>query len=159
MAINPNTNFTAGAILTADQQNRFPRGVMAYAESATNYTLTASTAVATGMTVSFTAVAGRYYRVTYYEPQVQTNNTLSGNTRTSIRLTNAGGTQFSLTILQNETAAAINGTITCTAVVTLSAGATTIVGCAITSSTSGAPTLIRGATSPSFIVVEDIGTA
>jgi hypothetical protein len=159
MAINPNTNFTAGAILTADQQNRFPRGVMAYAESTTNYTLTASTAIATGMTVSFTAVAGRYYKITYVEPQAQTNNITSGNTRTSIRLTNAGGTQFAITILQNETAAAINGTLTCDAIVTLSAGATTIVGCAITSSTSGGPALLRGATSPSFIVVEDIGPA
>ena len=29
MAINPNTDFTAGAVLTAAQQNRFPRGVVA----------------------------------------------------------------------------------------------------------------------------------
>jgi hypothetical protein len=159
MAINPNTDFSPGAVFTAGQADRFPRGVMAFAQSSTNYTLTTSTAIATGMTVTFTAEADRYYRITYYEPQVQTNNTLSGNTRTSIRLTNAGGTQFSLTILQNETANAINGTIACTAVVTLSAGATTIVGCAITSSTSGGPVLVRGATSPSFIVVEDIGPA
>ena len=27
MAINPNTDFTTGAILTAAQQNRFPRGI------------------------------------------------------------------------------------------------------------------------------------
>ncbi len=33
MAINPNTNFSAGAVLTSAQQNRFPRGVMAFTKA------------------------------------------------------------------------------------------------------------------------------
>jgi hypothetical protein len=28
MAINPNTQFSSGAVFTADQANRFPRGIM-----------------------------------------------------------------------------------------------------------------------------------
>ena len=159
MAINPNTDFSPGQVFTAGQADRFPRGIMAYAESTTNYTLTTSTAVATGMTATFTAEADRYYRITYFEPQVQTGNAVNANTRTSIRLTNAAGDQYALTIFQNETAAAINSTLLAVAVRTFTAGSVTLVGCAITSSTSGAPVLIRGATSPSFIVVEDIGPA
>jgi len=30
MAINPNTDFSVSDVLTAAQQNRFPRGVVAY---------------------------------------------------------------------------------------------------------------------------------
>lgn len=159
MAINPNTDFTPGAIFTAGQADRFPRGVMAYASSTTNYTLTTTTAVATGMTATFTAEANRYYKVTYYEPQVQTANLATATTRTSIRLTNATGTQYVLTVAQNETAASINFTLIAEVVLTFTAGSVTLVGCAIASSTSGAPVLVRGSTSPAFIMVEDIGPA
>jgi hypothetical protein len=33
MAINPNTQFSSGAVFTADEANRFPRGIMGYATS------------------------------------------------------------------------------------------------------------------------------
>jgi len=49
MAINPNTDFTSGAVLTAAQQNRFPRGVMALATSSTSYVLTTTLTATTGM--------------------------------------------------------------------------------------------------------------
>jgi hypothetical protein len=65
MAINPNTDFTAGAILTADQQNRFPRGIMARDTKATNTGLT-TTIGDVGLSVTFTAVANRFYRYTFY---------------------------------------------------------------------------------------------
>ena len=71
MAISPNDDFTAGQILTAQECNQFPRGVMALATSTTSYTLTTSEVIATGMTVTFTAVANRYYRITWFEPQAQ----------------------------------------------------------------------------------------
>ena len=56
MAISPNTDFTTGAVFTADQANRFPRGVMALTESIgspSNFSTEA--VVLTGS--SFTAVA------------------------------------------------------------------------------------------------------
>ena len=65
MAVSPNTDFTAGAILTAAQQNNFPRGVMGYFTSTANSAVTTATADVTGATVTFTAVANRLYRATF----------------------------------------------------------------------------------------------
>lgn len=66
MAINPNTDFSSGAILTAAQQNRFPRGVMgAVYRTAGDYTMTVAANDITGMTVTFTAVAGRIYKASW----------------------------------------------------------------------------------------------
>jgi hypothetical protein len=62
MAVNPNTNFTTGAVYTADQANRFPRGVMGYASSTANLSLTTSTQDVLSLT--FTAVTGRLYKAT-----------------------------------------------------------------------------------------------
>ena len=158
MAINPNTDFSVGAVLTAAQQNRFPRGVMQLASSTSSYTLTTSAAIATGMTVTFTAVADRNYKITYYEPQAQTANVASF-TVTQIRVTNAAGTQLQSGIVQTVSAAIVNGSINNTYIGTFTAGSTTIVGCAVASSTSFAPVLARSATAPAFLLVEDIGPA
>ena len=64
MAVSPNTDFTAGQILTATQQNNFPRGVMGYFTSTANHAVTTATADVTGATATFTAVANRLYRAT-----------------------------------------------------------------------------------------------
>ena len=58
MAINPNTTFTAGQILTADQQNRFPRGVIAF-NQAPSANVTITTADTTFCTVTFTLATTR----------------------------------------------------------------------------------------------------
>ena len=159
MAISPNVDFVAGAILTATHQNQFPRGVMATASSTTNYVLTTSAAIATGMTVTFTAVANRNYRITYYEPQITTPSVAANFSVTQIRITNAAGTQLQSAVFQTPTADSIGTSLTNTYVGTLTAGAITIVGCAVTSSLTGAPTATRGATLPAQLTVEDIGTA
>lgn len=157
MAITPNTTFTA-SVLTTAQMNNFPRGVMATASSTTSYTLTTSTVIATGMTVTFTAVANRNYRITYYEPQALVGTVAGNFTTTTIRVTNAAGTQLQSGVLQGESGS-INGIMAIVYVGTLTAGSITIVGCATTSNTTGAPTLSRSATAPAQITVEDIGTA
>ena len=159
MAINPNTDFSSGAVLTAAQQNRFPRGVMALATSPTSYTLTTSAVIATGMTVTFTAVASRNYKITYIEPQAGTPAVAGGFTTTTIRLTNAAGTQFAQGVVQTNAASTVSGSVICQYVWSGSAGSTTFVGCAVTSSTTGAPVLLRGATNLASIIVEDIGPA
>lgn len=64
MAINPNTDFSSGAVLTAAQQNRFPRGVMAYSTKTTDYAAT-TTMADIGLSATFTAVANRYYKYTF----------------------------------------------------------------------------------------------
>jgi len=61
MAINPNTNFSAGAVLTSAQQNRFPRGVMAFTKATASGAINSEAVQITGS--SFTAVANRYYKI------------------------------------------------------------------------------------------------
>ena len=93
MAINPNTDFSSGAVLTAAQQNRFPRGVMAYnTATATDSSVTAEEVQITGS--SFTAVANRYYRITYYEPNLI--STASTGFGLRIRQTNLAGTVLNI---------------------------------------------------------------
>ena len=66
MAVSPNTDFTTGQVLTASQQNNFPRGVMGYAKStADSTTISTTQADVSGMSVTFTAVANRLYRATF----------------------------------------------------------------------------------------------
>ncbi len=133
-------------------------GQVGYATNSTDYTLTTSAVIATGMTVTFTAIANRNYKITYYEPQVQTSSVINSTSRTQIRLTNAAGTLYNQTITQTVAAAQMNATLTCIHVGTFIAGSITIVGCALTSSTSAAPVLGR-TNQPSILFVEDIGPA
>jgi hypothetical protein len=155
MAINPNTDFSSGAVLTAAQQNRFPRGVMALATSTTSMNITTSPTTATGMTVTFTAVANRYYRVTYYEPQVTAPNVSGGFVVLSIR---QGGTQYSSAIVQTQTGGynALSNNIF---VGTFTAGSVTLTGTVTASSTTGTPAVNRGTGFPAQLTVEDIGPA
>ena len=76
MAINPNTDFSSGAVLTAAQQNRFPRGVMGSVyRTAGNVTMSTSAADVTGMAVTFTAEASRTYKASWtVTGWKQTNN-------------------------------------------------------------------------------------
>jgi hypothetical protein len=158
MAISPNVTFVSGAVLTAAQQNAFGFGAVALATSTTNYALTTSTAIATGMTATFTAIANRNYKVTYTEPQAQITNLVSGTTAVSIRVTNAAGTLLQTNYLRNYAAVPGVGSVTCVYVGTFAAGSTTLVGCGNTSSTSDAPALNRN-TGPAILLVEDIGPA
>jgi hypothetical protein len=153
MAINPNTDFTAGAILTADQQNRFGRGVVAYAESITSSGAVGAEAVQLTST-SFTAVANRYYKVTYFEPKLSAS--LNGNQCTQrIRLTSIGGTVLQSSNMEPNSANFIMNI--CQVVTTFTAGATVVVGTLQMGGTNVFST--RSATEKGFIVVEDIGPA
>ena len=154
MAINPNTNFSTGAVLTADQQNRFPRGVMAYTESTTNVT-GISTEVVSITGASFTAVANRYYKVTYFEPDPN-SVTSTGYLGMSIRLTNISGAQ-KMIAYSNFPAAGTNLMANVVWVGTLSAGTTNFVGTMLTN--LGTMRLDRNSVGPAFLLVEDIGPA
>ena len=156
MAINPNTDFSSGAVLTAAQQNRFPRGVMSYNQVTTSdATVTAEELQITGS--SFTAVASRYYRVTYYEPL------LSGNTANQvftqrIRLTNlAGALQNSNAVLNTVGNVFFStfGILQC--VVTLTAGTQNFA--ATLACNAGTGNAGRTSSAQAFLLVEDIGPA
>ena len=157
MAINPNTTFVAGAVYTAAQANRLPFGVCASSSSTTDYTLSTTLTIATGMTATFTAIANRLYRVTYYEPAVGVTSVLSGTTTLRICLTNALGTNLQRGLIQNTAAVSSQGTLNVVHVGTFTAGSVTVVGCAITSSVTGTPILTRNVSSVARLIVEDIG--
>ena len=158
MAINPNTDFTAGQVLTAAQQNRFPRGVMALATSLTNQNITTE-ALTTGMSVTFTAVADRYYRVTYYENAPFKATTATGATF-RVRQTNLAGALIVATNVYfaatGQNTAAMSSIVT-----TFTAGSITLVGTA--EIPSGTLTLERNGFSQTrvgaYLLVEDIGAA
>jgi len=153
MAINPNTDFSTGAVLTAAQQNRFPRGIVAIASSTTSdASITVEEIELTSS--SFTAVANRYYRATYYEPQLNTASGAGAFMLMRLRLTNLAGTQLNQGIFQVG-APNMTGLIIWTG--TLSAGSTTIVGTAASGSGTWAAT--RAAGSVAYLVVEDMGPA
>ena len=66
MAINPNTDFSSGAVLTAAQQNRFPRGLMGYQNyTGGSFTATTTFAAITGISITFTGEANRLYKATF----------------------------------------------------------------------------------------------
>ena len=157
MAINPNTDFTTGAVFTADQANRFPRGVVAYASSTTTFNATSTQVVATGMTATFTAVANRYYKITYFEPQFDFAATQGQYIFQRIRLTNTSGTIQNTATTMNPSAfaTALPGQVV--AVSTFSAGSTTIVGTLFVN--SGTVSVYRAAGWVATLVVEDIGPA
>ena len=161
MAINPNTAFSSGAVFTADQANRFPRGVMAKAtNAANNYTLTTSVAIATGMTVTFTADTLRLYKITYYEPYVETSTAGSGSTTTlTIRPTNAAGTAIQSGFAASVSAVKSVDSVGLIGLVSGISGSVTYVGCGVTSSTTGTPLLQRTGTAVATLLVEDMGPA
>jgi hypothetical protein len=153
MAISPNTDFTSGQILTAQQANQWPRGIVAYTESTSSDTFTTAEKVMITST-SFTAVANRYYKVTYYEPK-QLSSAATSESETRIRLTNISGAvqQFGYV----GTSSAVQEGQMVQVVTTFAAGATTV--CATQQAATGTTTLGRNSTTKAFIMVEDIGPA
>ena len=158
MAIAPNTTFSVGAVMTAAQQNAFGFSTVGLASSTSNYTLTTSIAT-TGLSVTFTAIASRNYKISWYEPQCQITNIVSGTTTMQLRVTNAAGTLLQNTFARNYAAVSGTSQMLCMYVGTFAAGSTTIVGCASTTSLSDGPVLGRQATAPGILVIEDIGPA
>ena len=155
MAINPNTDFTAGQVLTAAQQNRFPRGIVALTTSQTNSaTITAEAVTLTSS--SFTAVANRYYRITYYEPVVQPSGAPSYMTF-RIRMTNLSGAFLQPSDI--EATGTDGQNVPLQVITTLAAGATTV--CGTVAAASGSILLYgnAGISVTRQIIVEDIGPA
>ena len=148
MAINPNVDFTAGAVLLASQQNRFPRGVVSYVENTANVGFTTETTILTA--TAFTAVASRYYRITFFQPSLA-NTTIGTST---LKIKNGA------TILQQGIVANVAATTgyagTISVVETFTAGSVTITATAQSSATGSAQ---ASATAPGYLLIEDIGPA
>jgi len=157
MAINPNTDFTSGAVLTAAQQNRFPRGIMALATSTTTDASVTTEEVELGA-ISFTAVASRYYKITYFEPDIG----ISGAGANPLQMRIRNGTTTAGTLLQQAfqwvASSSVDTAGICVWFGTFSAGTQNIVA---TAQQSGAVTFVlnRGTGKAAWLVVEDIGPA
>lgn len=147
MAISPNTDFSAGAVLTSAQQNRFPRGVMGYSARVSSFSVT-TTATDVGASVTFTAVANRYYKYTAYCYACDT----SGSVNVTLDITNSSN------VSQNAVIQRVQGPtqfqfLLNTYVTTETAGTVTRKLRAYTSSGSGVMY------APIWLLVEDIGPA
>ena len=155
---NPNTQFSSGAVYTADQANRFPRGIMGYATSTSSQNLTTTSTVSTGMSVTFDAETDRLYKVTYLEPEAQTPSVANGETTIAVKLTDATTTALSVSALKTPSADKLENQMTTITIQDFAtAGSKTFVGVHSCSSTTGTPQLQRSATRQAIIIVEDIG--
>ena len=149
-----NTTFVAGNILTAAQMNNLPFGVI----SATNVIATSSAVSVETLRItspSFTAVANRYYRISYYEPACQFVSGTVNGFDLKIRLTNILGTQYQLANPKIASAGA-NAAI-CSIVTTLTAGATVFVA-TFQPTGGGTGQCFASATAVAQLIIEDIGS-
>ena len=155
MAINPNVDFLAGAVLTASQQNRFPRGVMA-ASTVTASVSSAFNVEITLASVSFTAVANRNYKISF---ACGNYSNASGNViqQTNFRLDTTGGTL--LTQAENFLVATQGLSLNMFYVGTFSAGTRTIFARGLNTTTASATIYNAASARPMQLVVEDIGPA
>lgn len=156
MAIAPNTTFVSGAILTAAQQNAFGFGIVGLATNTTASQAGIGSTVTdlTGMSVTWTAIASRNYKVTYhiYAFPTTTNACYSVNLQQTTTIK-----QISIT---NGGVSAVGTTCNGIYVSTFSAGSTTLkLTGATTAGSGGSFTFSSAATLPWILCVEDIGPA
>lgn len=153
MAVSPNTDFTSGAVLTAAQMNKFPRGLMTDVVTSST-TDTSVTAEEVMLTVTWTAVANRNYRIVYIEPA------LSGTSNTSATFRLRSGT-LTGTVLNSTVVAISSTTLTFSgfveSIATIAAGSQTVV--ATLQYSAGTGTATRSATRLAMLYVEDVGAA
>jgi hypothetical protein len=157
MAITPNTTFVAGNVLTAAQQNNFPRGLMAaVVTNTTSQNGVSSETALTSMTITFTAEANRTYKASWIEPNIDSTGGTAGYSLLRFRKTNISGTVLGGAYVATGVALnANNGHIFAT--FTTTAGSTTVI---CTATGSGAnQNYSRSATVPAVFMIEDIGAA
>jgi hypothetical protein len=149
MAITPNDAFVAGQVLTAQEQNNFPRGVVAYTSNATQ-TITAGVLV--GLNTTYTFEAGRTYKISVFTSYSSTAG--AG----LILALDVGGTAVQR-IFDNRPIASVAGNFHVNGFWsgTVAAGSKTVkLAWAVLSGTVTNPAT---ATEPNQLIIEDIGTA
>ena len=151
---SPNTTFVAGNILTAAQMNNLPFGLVSKTEAtATVGSITTQTVRITSP--SFTAVANRLYRISYYEPALQYDSGTMNTCTMLIRLTNISGAIQQLAEVKMQSLSKNCGF--CTIVKTLTAGSTVLVGTVTPS--GGTMSAVADLSYPAQLIIEDIGSA
>jgi hypothetical protein len=147
-----NSNFTAGQVLTAAQQNNFPRGVAAVLSRTTAVSaLTTVTTDLTGVSVTFTADSTRLYKFTFF---------VTGQKVTSAGYTDIQLTDNSNNVIMGITQYSIAGNYwNCSGGVTKTglSGSVTYKLRGSTEIATSAP--IASAVVPITLIVEDVGLA
>jgi len=146
---------TAGDVLTAANVNLLPRGRVAYAEVTASQTPFTTQADVTGLSVTFTAVSGRNYRTTAF---IEIGSTAAGDLVIAYLTTGANVQLVRHTIVSP---ALVSGATYMVAVVSYSSsslsGSTTHKLRLERNVGSGTLGTFASATSPAFIMVEDLG--
>ena len=153
MAIAPNTTFVSGAILTAAQQNAFGFSTVGLTTSTTLLQTGVTTEVdITGMSVTFTAIANRNYKISafiYAIPSV---------TNACATVTIKQGATTLQTSITNLGVVSTGATVNLFVVKTFTAGSTTLkLTGALASGSTGTITFNGTATLPVTLLVEDVG--
>jgi hypothetical protein len=149
MAITANDAFVSGQVLTAQECNNFPRGVVALTSNATQ-TVTAGYLV--GLDTTYTFEAGRNYKIS-----ISTNYTITGGSGLILAL-DVGGTSVQR-IFDNRPIAATAGGFHVSGFWcgSVAAGSKTVrLAWAVL---SGSAVNSAAATIPNQLIIEDIGTA
>lgn len=140
------------AVTAAKLATAIPRGVMGYTAKTTEQTGITTVVDITGLSVTFTAVAGRRYRVTL---QALVFSSVA-NDIVQIQIRDGSGTVLNLSqVLAPSTTFGVSAA--CQFVTNGWSGSTTVKAAALRNSGTGSVTFDAGATYPAYILVEDIG--
>jgi hypothetical protein len=152
MAINPNTDFSVGQVLTSTNANQWPRGIMALSIITSNVSI--PNAETTYTSVTFTAVANRYYRISWFVGELDNAN---GHVTTfRFRETSTTGTILAQAVMFGVAGADL--VLNMSSLNTFTAGSQTIF--ARASTPAATSTVLRAsATAPAYLMVEDVGPA
>jgi hypothetical protein len=151
MAISPNDAFTSGQVLTAQECNNFPFGVVGLVErTAGNLTVTTAVADLTSMSVTFTALANRVYRFS----TLCTGLKNTSATWTGLFLTNAGNTVYASTYATAAAGQYFNLSFSCYLSGFTPGSITVKLRAQCQTDTS---TILAAATNPLQLIVEDMG--
>lgn len=143
--------YTAGAVLTAAQQNDLAQGTLGYAQVVANQGTITTVVDLTSLTVTVTLVAGRRIKIT---GQCLFQSTVADDT-CELRIME-GATQLTqIDVIARP--ANITATAHGSVVLTPGAGAHTYKLSAIRAAGTGTVQMTAGATFPAYILVEDVG--
>lgn len=157
----PIASVVAGSIIdptvfgneVVDALNAAPRGRVGYAQVVANQTGITTVVDLTGLTVTFTAAAGRRYRISM---SCKVLSTVVGDA-VKVAITDSGGTEIQNAEIINQSGAT-GQSMGCAVVLVPGAGSVTYKLRATRTSGTGSVSVLAGATSPAFILAEDIGT-
>lgn len=129
-----------------------PRGSMAYNTVTSSDTTVTTTEEVQITGSSFTAISGRIYKITYYEPNVYGAGT-ANYLKLKIRQTDINGTL--LVQATPYVAAVFSGGVMASSVISTLSGTVNFV--ATAQANSGTNQCVRSSTQPAYLLVEDIG--